>query len=275
MRKLVFCAAALLCASEATAADYLRGSMIDPPPRAEPSYYNWEGVYIGGQVGYAENYVDFGPGTRPLIANLLRQTTIENEAKVSGWSLLPARDARGTSYGGFVGYNSQWGEAVLGVEANYNATSIDVASTDVIARRYTTSDNITYDGIVTSKAAMRLTDYGTLRFRAGYAWDWLMPYLTAGVAFGRADITRSASVDFVNRVNNGTSPPTPLGPISYSANANRKGALTIGYAAGLGVDIGLLPGVFLRGEYEFVQLNTIDGMTARINTFRTAAAVKF
>lgn len=275
MRKLAFCAATLLCASEASAADYLRGSVYDPPPRAERPYYNWEGVYIGGQVGYAENYVDFGPGTRSMVANLLRQTVIENEAKVSGWTLLPPHDARGASYGGFVGYNSQWGEAVLGVEANYNATSIQTASTDVIARRYTTSDNITYDGVVTSKAAMKLTDYGTLRFRAGYAWDWFMPYLTAGVAVGRADLMRSATVDFVNRTDNSTSPATSLGPIRYSADANRKGALTIGYAAGLGVDIGLFPGVFLRGEYEFVQLNTLGGMTARINTVRTAAAVKF
>jgi hypothetical protein len=41
------------------------------------------------------------------------------------------------------------------------------------------------------------------------------------------------------------------------------------------VDIGLLPGVFVRGEYEFVQLNTINGMTAQLNTVRVAGAVKF
>lgn len=272
MRKLILGVAAFLCVTPAVAADYLRGSVYEapPPPPVVPAYYVWEGVYAGGQVGYTENYVDFGVGVRPIIANLLRLITIEKEAQVSTWSLLPARDARGTSYGGFIGYNSQWGDMVLGIEGNYNRASIETASTDVIGRRYTTSDNVTYDGVVTSKASMRLTDYGTLRFRAGYAWDWVMPYLTAGVAFGRADITRSATVS-LDMSRGGT----PLGVVNYADNANRNGALTIGYAAGFGVDVGLLPGVFLRGEYEFVQLNTIDGMTARINTVRTAAAVKF
>jgi opacity protein-like surface antigen len=147
-------------------------------------------------------------------------------------------------------------------------------STDSIGRRYVISTGVQYDTFVDSAASMRITDYGTVRARFGYAWNWLLPYATVGLAIGRADIARSVTIT-LDRTDFNTSPPTPLGVIVYSDAKAQAGALTLGYALGLGVDIGLLPGVFVRAEYEFVQLNTIQGITAHINSFRAAAAVKF
>lgn len=273
MRAVIIGLATSLFAGQAIAADYLRGSSWEGPPPARSSY-DWSGLYFGGQVGYAETSVGFAGATRSMTANLLRGLTIENEARVSEWPSLPRRDARDASYGGFIGYNAQWGQVVLGIEGNYNRTSITTASSDVIGRRYTTSDSIVYDGLITSNASMRVTDYGTLRFRAGYAWDWIMPYLFVGAAFGRADVSRSVNVDF-DLYNSPGAPADYLYSVSYADAETKNGAFAYGYAVGGGIDVGITHNVFLRGEYEFVQLSTIKSMSAHINTFRAAAAVKF
>jgi opacity protein-like surface antigen len=270
MRAVILGLTGLLVAGDAVAADYLRGSSYE----GSPAGYNWAGVYIGGQVGYGESNVDSSNAVKDMIANLLRLTTIEEEANVSTWPALPKRDARASTYGGFIGYNSQWGDVVLGLEANYNRTSLQTDSTDSIGRRYVISSGVQYDTFVDSAASMRITDYGTVRARFGYAWNWFLPYATVGLAVGRADLARSVTVT-LDRTDLNTSPATPLGVIVYNDVKNQAGAFTLGYALGLGVDIGLLPGVFVRGEYEFVQLNTVQGMTAHISSFRAAAAVKF
>jgi outer membrane immunogenic protein len=271
MRVVITGMLAAALATPAAAADYLRGSTYDAPT---PVSYNWSGFYVGGQAGYANTDVRYSGATRDMTAHLLRLTTIEQEAQVSSWPSLPGRNTRGSSYGGFVGYNAQWDDVVLGLEVNYNSTSLRTSSSDLIARRFLTSDKIQYDGIVSSSATMHLTDYGTVRARAGWAWGWIMPYATVGLAVGRADFTRSVDIA-LDRTDTSTTPPTPLGIVTYSDSEVRKSAILYGYSAGGGVDIGLMPGVFIRGEYEFVQFNRFHGISATVNTFRAAAAVKF
>src|SRR6266849_2440090 len=55
----------------------------------------------------------------------------------------------------------------------------------------------------------------------------------------------------------------------------RNGVFAYGAAAGLGVDVALLPNVFLRGEWEFVQFAPLQGDHIHINTVRTALGLKF
>jgi outer membrane immunogenic protein len=268
MRAAILGLAASVIAGQALAADYLRGSTYEAPKKAA---YRWDGVYVGGQAGYANTDFEFGPTTRSLVARMLRNTTVESEFGVSNWPSLPNRDARGGSYGGFVGYNAQWGDIVLGVELNYNRTSIRAESNDVIARRVTTSDGLINDIAIVSQASGRLTDYGGLRFRAGYAMDWIMPYAMVGLAFGNTHYTRQAGVALLQ--NDPNNPPPVLFVDSiYEAKNN---AVTVGYSAGFGVDVGLTQNIFLRGEYEFMQLAAVGGISYRINTVRAGAGLKF
>lgn len=278
MRRVLLGMASALVASQAFAADYLRGSVFDAPP-TQAGEYNWAGVYFGGQSGWTNNNYDFTGSTRDLVGHMLRLTTIEEEARVSDWPNLRPRDSRGASYGAFVGYNTQWGQAVMGLEVNYNRTSQTVTSSDSIGRSYTASDEYTYNIFVTSSASMKLTDYGSLRLRVGYAWDWVLPYATIGVAAARADVSRSARVlgDFVDSrelcLSEGIC--RPGGVINDAISEVKNGQIGFGYTAGFGVDIGLMPGVFVRGEYEFMQIGKIGGIQAQINTARLAAALKF
>lgn len=278
MRRVLLGVAGALVASQAFAADYLRGSVFDaPPPPAEE--YNWSGIYFGGQSNWSNTNYDFSGATRDFVANILRFTTIENEAQVSRWSNLRPGYSSGASYGAFVGYNTQWGRAVMGLELNYNRTAQGAASLDSIGRSYTTSSEYLYNLTVNSAASMKLTDYGSLRLRVGYAWDWLLPYATIGVAAARADVSRSVHVfgGFADARDVCLSEGIcrPGGPVDDTMSEVKNGQIGIGYVAGFGLDVGLMPGVFVRGEYEFMQLGKISGIQAQINTARLAAAVKF
>jgi len=279
MRAVILGLAGLIVAGDAMAADYLRGSTYEGPPSTG---YSWAGIYVGGQVGYTNANMDLSQSTRSLVADMVRALLVETEFNISELLNVRNTDARARAYGGFIGYNSQWGDVVLGLELNYNRTSLTADSSDSIARSFVTSNEFRNDVVLTGNASAHLTDYATLRARAGYAMGWLMPYAMVGLAAGRLDYTRAATVSITETDVSATAldltdgiAPRAGGSLSDSRTETKRGAITFGYMTGLGVDIGLFPGVFLRGEWEFVQLNPIAGIGLHLNTFRAAAAVKF
>jgi len=124
---------------------------------------------------------------------VLRELALENEQRVSLWKVLGPVDKSGASFGGFVGYNSQWDDIILGVDLTYSKTSFNAVSpVSPISRRTTAGGNV-YDVTVFGSGTMKIHDWGSARVRACWAEDTLMPYATVGFAFGRADITRSAT----------------------------------------------------------------------------------
>jgi opacity protein-like surface antigen len=125
---------------------------------------------------------------------------------------------------------------------------------------------------------MAIRDWGAARARGGYVWNNIMPYATVGLAFGRADIARSATID--GEENPATPPATCAATptcvaFSYSASESKKNAWIFGWAVGAGVDFLILPNLFLRAEYEYVSFAGVMGTKASINTARVGAALKF
>ena len=87
--------------AQAAAADMpesvLRGSYTEPTPS---SYARWDGVSLGAQFGYSNLTADF--------------------SDVSTTTPFPKVSTNSAQYGGFLGYNAQWDELVLGFEGAYN-----------------------------------------------------------------------------------------------------------------------------------------------------------
>jgi len=256
----------------------LRGSSPFIP--ASPKYVRWSGAYVGGFVGGAQASVDFGNAAKELIASILRNTWIENEFNASDWSRLPNGGDRSSTQGGFIGYNTQWQDVVVGIEATYTRLSIAASSTDAITRVLTHND-FNYSVTVASSASYQLTDYGSLRVRAGWVVDQFLPYGTLGLAVGRGSYSRSATVSYPAPIYNlppptppDQPPPTPpaFGPVSETQA--RTNAYIWGYAIGGGLDIAVLPHLFVRGEYEFVAL-PIAGMQMNLHNVRVGGALKF
>src|SRR5207237_1748183 len=141
-------------------------------------------------------------------------------------------------------------EVTLGIEANYTHSSLSKSASDSLSRSFLdntgapTGHEYTYDATVAASASVKLSDFATFRARAGWVAGDFMPYGFAGVAVGRANITRSATVtatrtdnviitDPITGVSTSVAlPPTPLalpGPQTQS----QSGAYALGAAGGV------------------------------------------
>ena len=75
---------------------------------------------------------------------MLRELALENEQRVSLWKVLGPVDKSGASFGGFVGYNSQWDDIIQGLDLTYSKTSFNAVSpVSPISRRTTAGGNST------------------------------------------------------------------------------------------------------------------------------------
>ena len=141
----VFCLLMLFgMASSALAADYdlpiLRGSSQPPAPVVTvgpATFTRWSGIYFGGVVSYNNSNTDFVNATAPLIHFSLRSTTLEQQAQPSTIAVLGKGSDNTVGGGAFFGYNTQWQDLILGVEATYNYTNLNTtAPASAIARTF-------------------------------------------------------------------------------------------------------------------------------------------
>lgn len=245
----------------------LRGAFEAPMAAAT----RWNGVYFGGHFGSSIAGTDFANATGSLVAFMLRNTTIENEQHVSQWTLLGKSDTTTTHYGGFVGYNWQFDDAVLGLEASYSRTDATMSQSDVMRRVFNTSDLYSNDVQVRGSSTLRITDYGTIRVRGGWAFGCFLPYAFVGAAIGRGDVVRTATVDATGTSLTG-GPPYAFSQTLQEAN---MGSIAWGYSVGIGMDVALMHNVFVRGEWEHVQFGHFHNLKTHINSLRGAVAIKF
>jgi outer membrane immunogenic protein len=144
--KRVFFALVSLAALTGTAA------AADLPPRPAPApyykapvaipVYNWTGFYIGINGGGG-----FGR---------------------SQWDTIGGFNTSGGLVGGTVGYNYQFGQAVVGVEGDIDWADMNGTTNAACPLGCKTSDHW----------------LSTVRGRLGYAADRFMPFVTGGAAFG-------------------------------------------------------------------------------------------
>jgi outer membrane immunogenic protein len=150
IKKLVagcFAVGALVTAQCAAAADLSVAPLYKAPPRQFSQVsqaYNWTGFYIGANGG--------GGWGR------------------SWWDASSTHvDLSGAQVGGTAGYNWQFGNAVLGLEADLDWSNLKGTATSTLCP----------GGCSTSDSWL-----STVRGRAGYAFGTVMPYLTGGLAVG-------------------------------------------------------------------------------------------
>lgn len=286
-----------LANAQAADLDYgvLRGQDYEP----EAPAIDWNGVYFGGHGGYTSAALGFTNVFQPQVATILKKTTAESELNAS--SLLTPHSARtgGTSFGGFAGFNYQFDETVVGIEADYTRFDHSGSTSDAVARFKTIGsgylETVALDGI----ASTRIEDYGTIRVRAGYAVGSFLPFLTGGLAIGRAQVFDKVNVqdygyDQTTYQANVTAAPgqkvyvnnfgyssfdqaNPSGGTPSKAQTSVRSSTKVvgGVALGGGLEFALTQNIILRGEYQYVLFNDFDGHKANLNTVRGGAAVKF
>ncbi len=286
MRRLLVAVGLLASMSDAFAGEFelpvLRGSEGFAPAG---SVYRWNGAYFGGQFGHSSAGVDFGAGVGDVASFIVRDTVLESV--VAGMTTLRKADTNGNSFGGFAGYNFQFEDAVLGFEVNYSRMSLNTSATDSLSVIYAndagapSGHHFVYSPLtVGGTAAIRITDLMTLRARAGWAAGQFLPYAFVGFAAARADVSRSGTVSFTRRdFPDPTIPPifpipdSPFGPVTRTDV--KDGGFYFGYTGGLGLEIAVMPNVFLRGEWESVVLPNVQKLGININTLRAGVGMRF
>jgi opacity protein-like surface antigen len=277
-----FLLAAVMCGtmSAASAADLpiLRGGLTDG---LTTSSVNWEGFYIGGQAGYGSSDENFKGSTSNMVAALIANNVIQ-QMGVAQWNQgLGKQSSRTSAFGGFAGYNWQWDDVVLGLEASYLHGSFGgtASATEGPLIGGPLTDTFFHQVTATSSSTISISDMATFRGRAAYAYGSFLPYAFAGFALGNADITQSATVvdhygpTFVSATASCSS--GAAFPVCYTLNATNglHNHLIYGYTAGLGVDINLVGGLFMRAEWEYVRFTTT--VDTNINTVRAGLGYKF
>jgi len=255
----------------ASAADFglgpLRGTQY-ASPMAET--HVWEGGYFGGFGGMSNGSASFKNTLQREIAFAWRDSVAETVYGVSRWPVLPNATGRQNNFGVFAGWNYQFDEIVLGVEADYTRLNLRSAAQNSLTRTVTLAPlGFAGNGVftVTGRGSIDLRNVTTLRARAGYTIGSFMPFVTAGVALADYQVARSASL-VVTDVNGNAILTQPL----VSSKKTRFGA---GLAAGAGVDVAVSENFFLRGEWQFLHFPSLDGVVVDVNTVRAAAGVKF
>jgi outer membrane immunogenic protein len=278
----------LMAPAGAVAADmpeFLRGSY-------SPSSTRWDGFYVGGQAGKTFGSADFGNATQPMVSYILANT--ELQSIVSDWTTLRKGSTGGPSFGGFIGYNFQWDDVVMGFELNYNRMSLDTGARDTVGPILVPGapqndlSTVQYSVTETSNATVAIQDIATVRARAGWAYDRLLPYGFVGVAVGRADVSRFVNVDVTKAITPppiidafGVSHPQPQGPFLSVAlprnpqSQSQGGVIAYGFTAGLGVEVALMQNLFVRAEWEFIEFPNIADFRVSVNSARVGVGLKF
>lgn len=164
-------------------------------PAAAIAINNWTGFYLGAMGGYAS----------------------ENSDGIGSIS--------GGFAGGTGGYNWQFGNVVLGLEA-------DAAWADVGAR---------VGNPAIAAVETRIRDMGTVRGRVGYAFDQVLIYGTAGYAWADNRLTFSA--------------------LNVSVSDSK---IHSGWAAGAGVEVMFAPKWSVKGEYLYRSFESQNYFTAAV-----------
>jgi outer membrane immunogenic protein len=275
MRRLLWAMMMFGAVTGAQAADMpdlpiLRGGFTDG---LSSNRVNWSGVYVGGQATHGAADMNFANSGQDLLAKLLNNVDLEQQFNISKWPLMGSAHMQSSGFGGFVGYNFQWSEALIGLELNYTHGKFFGASSGSQARTFQYPTNYVSTAIASSSSSMNITDFGSLRVRGGYAVGSFLPYGFVGVGMGQADVNRRADVwTYYQYV--GPVPPLPnIGPNSSSLTDNKNSHFITGFATGLGLDVMLVADLFMRVEWEYLRFTS--SVDTSVNTVRAGVGYKF
>jgi outer membrane immunogenic protein len=145
------------------------------------------------------------------------------------WGSLSSSGAKPSGFAvGFQGgYNWQFGELVTGVEAD-----IQLSDANDVFANYKFSNPW----------------FGTVRGRAGYAFDNILLYGTLGLAYGRGQVS-----------------------LSGVSESN----LHVGWTAGAGMEVGLTPNWSLKAEYLFIDLAADNYALTQASNGLMSSVVRF
>jgi outer membrane immunogenic protein len=257
MRKslVVAAGASMLLAGSGWAADLPTRKGPPVAPVYIPPAFTWTGFYVGANVGG-------GWASRNNNNNVF---PVFGAVPVGGTLFLPTSNNGNNS--GFVGglqagYNYQFGVGqgfVLGLETDLDYSNIfRNRNNNVFLGSFTLPQFpgtvFTPSGLANATRNNNNQYIGTVRVRAGYAWDRFLVYATGGLAYGgirnngngfAAGVTATTAAGFVNPVN-GLAGPTSafIGGVTTHGSSTKTG-----WTVGAGAEYAIWTNLTIKAEY--------------------------
>jgi outer membrane immunogenic protein len=178
-------------------------------PALPPAAWSWSGFYVGANVGAVFDQGSIADDPSSFVPWLNGATHSNNSAGVIG--------------GLEAGYNWQWTNFVLGIEADISGSSLN----------HSESFAVPFGGPAPDTYNSKLTWLGTVRGRVGWAFDRVLVFGTGGVAFAGL---KDGIVDTF----------FPFAPTTDS--------VATGWAAGGGIEYALADHWTVKAEYLHVGL---------------------
>jgi outer membrane immunogenic protein len=228
----------------ALAADLpVKAPRYTPPPPAP--VYSWTGFYIGGNVGYSWGNADSDISADPVTANF-GVFTIPIPGFVGSDSMKP----KGIIGGGQIGYNWQFSPNwVVGLEADWQASGEKASHSFTNPFSFTpASPAVLVTGTAVTDYEAKISWFGTLRGRIGYAWDRVMLYATGGLAYGEVKVAGTNTVSGTAGI---------FGPfLAVTAIGHSK--VNAGWTVGAGIEGALVDHWTWKAEYLYMDLGSVN-----------------
>jgi outer membrane immunogenic protein len=231
-RMVIVLLAASFAAGKSFAADW-PATPLQQPYRPGPLIpVEWTGLYFGVNAGYgwatgsSTTVFTGGPfsggATTPFG---------EGATELGNASLFGSSSPRGSIAGGQFGFNWQAGRVVFGAELDAQWSGQQNTAQVICMPNCTATE------------AVRIKSLTTGRARIGLAFDWLMPYVTAGGALINAQDNLTVTVG------------------GLTGNFQSLANTTLGWTAGAGVDVALSSNWSARFEYLHIRANDLNSST--------------
>jgi len=206
---------------------------------AATTVFSWNGSYIGGQLGGSW-------GNSTISSNIEAGTFIIPPMVplplISGHLLDFSPDSSGFVGGFHAGHNFDIGNnVIIGLETDFVLSNVDTQT------GYQAFDmnplNGNNGGFLNARTNIDQKWAGATRVRVGYAMNRFLPYVSAGLAYGKVETSANAYLS-----------ATALGPNAYgNLEYNfRNSDIFTGWTLGAGAEYAATDNILLRLEYRYV-----------------------
>jgi outer membrane immunogenic protein len=254
-----------LIASQAASAADLRAPVKAPPPALPPPVQDWSGIYVGLEGGYGWGHQDGFAAPFSLNPDAGEFSAQEGFSSFSEFAEFQQilRDSRGHAgvslgstntsgwlFGAFFGAQKQWGNWVLGIEADVDGADIKGTSsgqasfhndcvTGTLCSLPAAGDGEVIDLKHLAALETKIDMVSSLRGKVGYAWspNWMI-YGTGGAAFAHVKntLTSTQSLAFGDDCEGATVLSCSEAAFFNSAFTAQSSQTMLGWTIGAGLD---------------------------------------
>jgi outer membrane immunogenic protein len=231
---------------------FIVGAQAANLPLKAPAYvvaYNWNGFYVGGNVGYSWGRADTDPNVTSQ-TQVFRAFGLPAQTQLLDTGLVPVPlGSFRTNVDGWIGglqagWNWQHNSWVAGIEGDFQWSGQHGSNDFAVAfpAIVVPGVGVIPAGVATASTDFRLKWFGTLRGRLGVLpHERLLVYLTGGLAVGRLESSLNATLPGVGAL--------------ASSSATTK----TGWVAGIGAEGALWGNWTAKIEYLYMDLGSVGG----------------